>query len=205
MSDETATPSTTTTTTATPSSATTATTVKPGWKTTEFWLALAAKLLGTLFAAGYLGDGSEVSRIAGLAALILSTLGYTVSRTMIKNAAMLALFVMVAHTQIACTSTSRERQLGYTLTGLIAAQSALDAYEKPHVEQIVKECRPDDKAGCEQKVKTFLDARTKARADLKAALDLVGAGYKLNDDKSLANAEAAAAAVMTLLHNLGVL
>jgi len=58
---------------------------KPGYKTTEFWLAFAAKLLGAAFAAGIIGDGTEVSRIAGLAAVMLTALGYTVSRTMVKS------------------------------------------------------------------------------------------------------------------------
>jgi hypothetical protein len=82
----------------------TSSSVKPGWKTSEFCLALAAKLLGAAFAVGFLGDGSSLARLGGMAAVVLSSLGYTVSRTMIKTAAMLCLFVGIVHTQTACAT-----------------------------------------------------------------------------------------------------
>jgi hypothetical protein len=59
-------------------------TTKPGWKTTEFWLSLIAKGLGGAYAAGLIGDGTTLSRIAGLAAVVLTYLGYSVSRGMAK-------------------------------------------------------------------------------------------------------------------------
>jgi hypothetical protein len=52
----------------------------PAYKTSGFWFALAAKLLGALFAAGVLGTGSEPERIAGIAAAVLTALGYQVVR-----------------------------------------------------------------------------------------------------------------------------
>lgn len=63
---------------------TTAVATKPGWKTTEFWLSGAATLLSMLFASGVIGTGTMADKIAGLAALALTTLGYTVSRGMAK-------------------------------------------------------------------------------------------------------------------------
>jgi len=57
---------------------------KPGYKTTEFWLTLAASVLGALFASGAIGEGGTVAKILGMAATILSTLGYTVARTKAK-------------------------------------------------------------------------------------------------------------------------
>jgi hypothetical protein len=61
-------------------------TMKPGYKTTEFYFAAAAKLLGILFASGIIASGSTADRIAGLAVAALATLGYTVSRTLVKSA-----------------------------------------------------------------------------------------------------------------------
>jgi hypothetical protein len=58
----------------------------PGYKTTEFWLALAANAVGALLTSG-LVTNDHVLKILGLAAMILSSLGYTVARTMIKRSA----------------------------------------------------------------------------------------------------------------------
>lgn len=73
-----------------------ATVLKAGYKTTEFWLALAAKLLGAAYAAGLIGDGGTIARIAGLAAVVLSSLGYSVSRGIAKAAAVLLLVGLLA-------------------------------------------------------------------------------------------------------------
>jgi hypothetical protein len=80
----------------------------PGYKTTEFWLSLAAKLLGALFAAGVLGDGTPAMRIAGLAAAVLTQLGYTVSRGIVKAAVALLLVGVLAGPQLACVAAKAE-------------------------------------------------------------------------------------------------
>lgn len=80
----------------------------PGYKTTEFWLSLAAKLLGVLFATGVLGDGTPAMRIAGIAAAVLSQLGYTVSRGMVKAAIALLLVGAIAGPQLACAAAKSE-------------------------------------------------------------------------------------------------
>ena len=67
-------------------STTAVTPTKPGYKTTEFWLSLAAILLGALFASGAISDGGTVAKVAGLASSVLGALGYTVSRTQLKAA-----------------------------------------------------------------------------------------------------------------------
>jgi hypothetical protein len=59
---------------------------KPGYKTTEFWLALAATLLSALFMSGAVTNNTVLA-IAGIAATILTSLGYSVSRGMAKAAA----------------------------------------------------------------------------------------------------------------------
>ena len=59
---------------------------EPGWRTSEFWLKLAALALTVLYASGVLTNSTALA-IAGMAAAILGALGYTVSRTMVKSAA----------------------------------------------------------------------------------------------------------------------
>jgi hypothetical protein len=71
-------------------------TVKPGWKTTEFWLSKVAIILGALLASGLVADGSSTMRIAGMAAVVLSSFGYTISRGMAKSGAAIALVVGLA-------------------------------------------------------------------------------------------------------------
>jgi hypothetical protein len=61
--------------------------VKAGIYTSEFWLGLAAKLLGGAYATGLIGDGTTAARIAGLAVVVLAYFGYTVSRGLVKSAA----------------------------------------------------------------------------------------------------------------------
>ncbi len=63
-----------------------ATPTKPGYKSTEFWLSLAASLLGLAFSSGLIGAGGTAEKIAGLAASVLGALGYAVSRGMTKAA-----------------------------------------------------------------------------------------------------------------------
>lgn len=58
---------------------------KPGYKTSEFWLATAAMAIGVLFASGVVADGGALDKILGLAVSILGALGYTVSRTLVKK------------------------------------------------------------------------------------------------------------------------
>lgn len=204
MTDTAATPATSTTATETPSTVTTATTIKPGWQTTEFYFALAAKILSGLFAFGLVGDGSTLSRLAGVAGFVLTQMGYTVSRTLIKTAAMYAIVIFAFHST-GCSTPTRQRDLGYTLTGVIAASAALDAYVPAH-EMALAKCDPKVilQADCEARVATFQTELAKARKAIKGALDLIGVGYKTNNDPSVATAEAAAAAAYAFLKTLGV-
>jgi len=58
---------------------------KPGYQTSEFWLATAASIVGLLFAADIFPAESAGTKVLGLAAMVLTSLGYTVSRTMVKK------------------------------------------------------------------------------------------------------------------------
>lgn len=64
--------------------------IKPGYKTSEFWMSLAAVLIGAVMASGVLDSLPQDNpwvRVLGIVASILGALGYQVSRTMTKNAA----------------------------------------------------------------------------------------------------------------------
>ena len=59
--------------------------MKPGIKTTEFWLAAAATVVGGLMASGVIAEESSVAKILGIAAAALVALGYTGARLALKK------------------------------------------------------------------------------------------------------------------------
>tara|TARA_Y100001972_G_scaffold126855_1_gene181843 strand:- start:1006 stop:1218 length:213 start_codon:yes stop_codon:yes gene_type:complete len=61
--------------------------VKPGWKTTEFWITICVTLASLLWGADVLdpeGAGTA-NKVFGFAVAALSGLGYTVSRGLAKK------------------------------------------------------------------------------------------------------------------------
>jgi hypothetical protein len=62
--------------------------VTPGWKTSEFWLSLAAMLVGAVLSSGIIPSGSIWTQIVGVLATILGALGYQVARTAVKTGAL---------------------------------------------------------------------------------------------------------------------
>jgi hypothetical protein len=62
---------------------------KPGYKTSEFWLSLAAMIIGALMASGVfdsLGSDHWLVKVIGIAASVLGALGYTAARAITKGA-----------------------------------------------------------------------------------------------------------------------
>ena len=59
--------------------------VKPGYKTTEFWLTLGATFVGLAIASGIVPDTGMWPKIVALVVSVFAAMGYTVSRTNVKN------------------------------------------------------------------------------------------------------------------------
>lgn len=59
--------------------------VKPGYKTTEFWLTAAAQGLSLLFASGAIHAGTALGQVLGVVAMALTAAGYAVSRGIAKS------------------------------------------------------------------------------------------------------------------------
>lgn len=59
--------------------------VKPGYKTTEFWLSAVAVLVGLATASGAFPDAGTVGKVVGLVTSTLAALGYTGARLSLKN------------------------------------------------------------------------------------------------------------------------
>lgn len=64
--------------------------MKPGYKTSEFWLSTIATIVGLVMASGILDTVAETHwsvRVVGGVVAVLAALGYTSSRAKIKAAA----------------------------------------------------------------------------------------------------------------------
>ena len=60
--------------------------MKPGYKTTEFWLSLAAVAVGAVASSGVIPADSVWERIVGLVVAALAAIGYTGARLALKKA-----------------------------------------------------------------------------------------------------------------------
>ena len=59
--------------------------MKPGYKSTEFWLSTAALVIGACVASGFFPVESSVGQMLGMAMSGLAALGYGASRTAVKK------------------------------------------------------------------------------------------------------------------------
>lgn len=59
--------------------------VKPGYKTTEFWLSLLAIVIAALTASGVFAPGSAVAKVIAVVGSILVAMGYTSARKSAKS------------------------------------------------------------------------------------------------------------------------
>lgn len=59
--------------------------MKPGYKTTEFYLSLVATLAGLIMASGLVTDGSTIGKVIGVVMSVLAQLGYTYHRSQLKK------------------------------------------------------------------------------------------------------------------------
>jgi len=59
--------------------------LKPGYKTTEFWLSFAAVLVGAVAASGIIPAESIWERVVGLVVSALAAVGYTGARLSLKR------------------------------------------------------------------------------------------------------------------------
>jgi len=57
---------------------------KPGYKSTEFWLAAATTVIAALLASGAFEESSMFAKVLTLAASVLASLGYTAARAFTK-------------------------------------------------------------------------------------------------------------------------
>lgn len=111
----------------------TPTSPKPGWKTTEFRLKVAAFILTALYASGVIPTTGTVATVMAIGATMLGALGYTVSRTLVKTAAALLLVGLLAGPQLACATVKAD-----AAAGKVAVVDCVKA-DRPAIEALIGE------------------------------------------------------------------
>lgn len=59
--------------------------VKPGYKSSEFYLSALAMIVSMLYASGLISDGSTIEKIMSFISMALVAMGYSVSRALVKK------------------------------------------------------------------------------------------------------------------------
>jgi len=59
--------------------------IKPGWQSSEFYLHLAAIIVGSVLASGAVANTPTALRIVSIIAAVLSALGYSYGRVQLKT------------------------------------------------------------------------------------------------------------------------
>jgi len=59
--------------------------VKPGYKTTEFWITVVAVITGLLAASGLIAEGTAGAKVIGVIIEALAAMGYTIGRSIAKK------------------------------------------------------------------------------------------------------------------------
>ena len=101
---------------------------RPGWKTTEFWLSLAAIVIGAVLSYGLVDSYDVWPKLLAAALSVLTALGYTHNRSRIKAAAHKALpplLVVLALSTSAC-ATWRDTTTRSLATAVDIADVAAD-------------------------------------------------------------------------------
>lgn len=168
-----------------------ATDPKPGYKTSEFWLKLAAIALTALFASGVIPTSGPAATITAIAATMLGALGYTVSRSLVKAAALLILVGALAAPQMACggSQASRSATISSVDNGVRAAIAALRSYEHTKSEALIASAR-----NLEEGKASLAALRTKTEPAwhaMELAIAALDSATTVNDDTSLHGAQKA--------------
>lgn len=59
--------------------------MKPGWQTSEFWLTLAAVLIGVAIELNLFAETSAFTHVLAYVSQVLAVYGYTYSRGLVKS------------------------------------------------------------------------------------------------------------------------
>lgn len=188
----------------TPDGAAEAVTLKPGATTSEFILTMLIVVLGYITASGLITDNVTI-RIVGIVSATLKAGLYTWSRTQVKTASMLVLFVLFAHTQTACATAASldDKALTATVTSTKLAQATFEAYDDVHTSQITDHAT--NKADGNAQLAAWWAESAKIERLFVAVYAAISAWATTKDSPHLATVLSAGAALEAELHSAGVI
>lgn len=175
--------------------------VKPGWKTSEFWLRNIAILLSVLIYGDVIPSGGQAMKICMIGALWLSAEGYTVSRTIIKNGAALFFAFLVIHST-ACGPNTADKALQNTLTGAEAAQIAFVTYDGFHQHDIVMKAATEQEG--EQRLHEWRGTQLTIEQRFTELYHAIAAAAVLKQDPTASGVVKALSILQNDLRQLGV-
>lgn len=186
-----------------PTTETTAT-PKPGWLTSEHALSVIALLLTAGYTTGAIPTDGLWAKLAAVLAVVLISLGYTVSRTMVKLAGLaLALAFALGTSQMACGASARETTIHTAYVATDSARAAFLAFDAKHQQAIVEAAKTRDEAAA--KLAAYREKRAKAVEALDASFRAIAAAAILNDNPhTLPNLAAAASLLVDAMRDMGV-
>lgn len=132
--------------------------IKPGVKTTEFWLTTFAAIVSALLASGIFPAGGQVMQILGACGMVLSILGYGKFRSGVKKASILLFALALPFGAVGCSQ------------GMIRADGISGLVEKVterHDKLLRGELKPDQIS--EEDKATFLRSSEILRRTVKEA------------------------------------
>lgn len=138
----------------------------------------AVKIPGALMALGLVGPANTASRVIGAAMMVLSFLGYSWARTMVKTAAILVLLMFIPLNS-GCGANTRQAEVRDSLVTLDTAAQAFTSYDALHQQDIVAKATSREEA--EKNLQAWRDRRAVAVYTLSAAYRAVS--LVATDDK----------------------
>ncbi len=157
--------------------------LKTGWKTSEFWLSLAAIIFGAVAASGVLPSGHWSVQVIGIVTTILGALGYTYSRTVAKRNGngdtVIKLVPFILITSLFASGCSWERAVKTTLSGAydVAKLTETTAIPLLHQKAMTErdKCAAAQATTCPEKDK-WQTIRHQVEKAVAAVYQAVGAG-----------------------------
>lgn len=186
---------------------------KPGYATTEFYLSLLAMMIGAATVCGLVPTEGPWPKVAAFVTMVLSSLGYTWSRSQVKTAAMtggpdgssssalaaiatkvapLFAVVLLGAALTGCGAAAREKAISTSISAAAAVDVMFLAYDQQRLHACVVDNATRD--GHDACVTAYLAKRKKVDDSITALRDAVELGKTAKDDGSLAKIAAAALA-----------
>lgn len=180
--------------------------IKPGIKTTEFWMGKIAMALTAVITLWPEGPVWYVRAIA-IAGVVLTWYGYNIGRVKLKSSSVAMLVMIFAiSSSSACGASQRSKTIrtSYDVTNALSVQ--WDAFVKAHIDEI--QAKATDQARAQEasaELAHFHEQVDKVDKSFAGVWRAIAAASLVNDDVSLNSVIQAGAIVKSELVDLGVI